>query len=514
MNRLEISGKILAHNTLLNFIGQGGPMLVGLITIPFIIRGLGLDRFGLLSLAWVILGYFTIFDLGLGRATTKYVAEALGKGEEDQVPHLVWTTVTIQLILGLLGALILIIITPLLVERVLNIPQGLMREANITFYLLALSIPIILVSSSFSGVLEAKQRFDLLNLIRIPSNASTFLLPLIGLVLGLKLPGIVVLILSSRLISLFFLMMLDFRVFPKLKRLSASFVLIPHLIKYGGWITVSSIVGPILAYFDRFLIASLLSTAAIAYYTAPYEAVTRLWIIPCSLTLTLFPAFSSLEGIKDQERIGLYFARSIKYALLALGPIVLILFLFAREVLQIWLGEDFAIQSMIVLQILTIGVLINSLAQVPYVLLQGVGRPDIPTKFHLIELPIHVVVAWALISRWGIMGGAAAWTLRVGLDAILLFIATFKVCRFSANLFTNNRLNSTSITLLILLFMVYGVKKLTNDLTWFTQSFLLIAILGLFAWVVWRKILDVSERSAVLNVIKSWGDSGAIHEDK
>ena len=65
------------------------PLLVAVIALPFIVRGLGTDRFGLLSLAWVILGYFTIFDLGLGRATTKYVAEALGKDEGDQIPEIV-----------------------------------------------------------------------------------------------------------------------------------------------------------------------------------------------------------------------------------------------------------------------------------------------------------------------------------------------------------------------------------------------------------------------------------------
>uniref|UniRef100_UPI0034E2C47B oligosaccharide flippase family protein n=1 Tax=Methanothrix sp. TaxID=90426 RepID=UPI0034E2C47B len=86
MKQMEISGSLIARNAVLNLIGQAVPLLVGVLTIPFVVRGLGTDRFGLLSLAWVVLGYFTIFDLGLGRATTKYVAEALGKGEGDRIP--------------------------------------------------------------------------------------------------------------------------------------------------------------------------------------------------------------------------------------------------------------------------------------------------------------------------------------------------------------------------------------------------------------------------------------------
>jgi len=74
MRKVEIHGGLLARNTLLNLLGQAVPLLVGVLTIPFIVHGLGTERFGLLSLAWVILGYFTIFDLGLGRATTKPAA--------------------------------------------------------------------------------------------------------------------------------------------------------------------------------------------------------------------------------------------------------------------------------------------------------------------------------------------------------------------------------------------------------------------------------------------------------
>jgi O-antigen/teichoic acid export membrane protein len=501
---MEISGRLLARNTILNLIGQAVPLFVAVVTIPFIIRGLGTERFGLLSLAWVVLGYFTIFDLGLGRATTKYVAEALGKGEEEQIPHLVWTAVTIQATLGVLGTLILLGITPLLVDRILNIPSELVAEAKTTFYLLALSIPVVLVSGSFSGVLEAKQRFDLVNAVRVPSSISTYLLTLVGLILGFKLPGIVALIIVARFAALSALVVLALRILPKARQFLASFALFPRLFAFGSWITVTSIVSPVLVYLDRFLIGSLLSMAAVAYYTAPYEAITRLWIIPASLVMALFPAFSALEGTKDREKISMLFARSIKYILLALGPIVLGIMLFAKEALQIWLGPDFAINSTTAFQILSIGMLINSLANTPFALLQGIGRPDLPAKFHLLELPLYVATAWLLVSRWGITGAATAWTLRVILDALLLFVAAFKVCGFSPRLLATNSLTLTSLALLLLAGAAYGVKSLAGTLSLSVQSIFFVTLFGLFVWVIWRKVLDASDRGAILRMVKPW----------
>jgi O-antigen/teichoic acid export membrane protein len=508
MRKDLISGSLLARNMLLNLIGQAVPLLVGVVTIPIVVRGLGIERFGLLSLAWVILGYLTIFDFGLERATTKYVAEALGRGDENQVPHLVWTSVTMQAVFGAVGALVLVAITPLLAERILTIPLDLVREAKVTFYYLAIALPLLLVSSSFSGVLQAAQRFDLLNAVRLPSNVLMFLVPLVGLFFGLSVPGIVVLMLLSRLAALVALVVLDLRVLANLRKFSVHLDLFPRLFAYGSWIAVSSMVGPVLVYLDRFLTASLLSIAAVAYYTAPYEVVTRLWIIPASLTMSLFPAFSTLEAVGDQARLGALFACSIKYILLVLGPIVLMLVLFASEVLQAWLGGDFAMQSAMALQILALGVLINSLAQIPYGLLQGVGRPDFTAKFHLVELPFYLGIAWFLISRWGITGAATAWTVRVALDALLLFAASFKVCRLSLRLFAVHGLLSTIFVLSLLAGVFYGLKGIAGALPTIAQGLIFMSLFGCFIWVVWRNVLEASDRRVVLKAVQLWQGPG------
>ncbi|MDN5375966.1 MAG: hypothetical protein PWQ39_1006 [Thermacetogenium sp.] len=73
MNKpVELQACLLAHNTVLNLFGRAVPavpLLAGVVTIPFIVRGFGAEHFGVLSLAWAVLGYFAILDLELGPAT-------------------------------------------------------------------------------------------------------------------------------------------------------------------------------------------------------------------------------------------------------------------------------------------------------------------------------------------------------------------------------------------------------------------------------------------------------------
>src|SRR5713226_2838068 len=110
------SGRLLARNTIWNLVGNGAPLIVAVFSIPILIHGLGKDRFGVLALAWALIGYASLFDIGLGRALTQLVAKKLGAGEDHEVPALVWTSLLLMLALGVVGAAVTIVISPWLVH--------------------------------------------------------------------------------------------------------------------------------------------------------------------------------------------------------------------------------------------------------------------------------------------------------------------------------------------------------------------------------------------------------------
>jgi len=163
----------------------------------------------------------------------------------------------------------------------------------------------------------------------------------------------------------------------------------------------------------------VLTLSAVAYYVTPYEMVTRLWAIPGALVSVLFPVFAAAKAGASSHAASLY-SMGGRAILGVLAPIVLVLVVFAEEGLRMWLGDDFAQQSTVVLQWLAIGVFINSYAQVPFALIQGVGRADITAKLHLLELPLYYALMLWLLNMLGIVGVAIAWLLRIVADAALL----------------------------------------------------------------------------------------------
>src|SRR5712692_4303683 len=149
------SGRLLARNTIWNLLGQLLPMAVAVVAIPLLVRSLGLERFGVLSLAWIVIGYFSLFDLGIGRALTKLVADKLGANEEHSIPPLAWTALLLMLLLGVIAGLVTLAISPWLVHSALKVPAALQPETLRSFYLLALSIPMVTVAYGLRGILEA-----------------------------------------------------------------------------------------------------------------------------------------------------------------------------------------------------------------------------------------------------------------------------------------------------------------------------------------------------------------------
>src|SRR6267143_7072871 len=79
---LELLRSRIARNSVWNLFGLAIPLLVGIALVPVTMHGLGAARFGLLSLALTVLEYSTLFTLGLGPATTKYVAEAIARNDD------------------------------------------------------------------------------------------------------------------------------------------------------------------------------------------------------------------------------------------------------------------------------------------------------------------------------------------------------------------------------------------------------------------------------------------------
>jgi O-antigen/teichoic acid export membrane protein len=415
------SGPRLAKNAAWNLVAQGAPLGVALVAIPLLLHRIGIERLGVLTLIWALVGYASLFDFGFGRALTKLIAERLGRGNHEAIGTLFWTGLALLLAVGLTGScLLLLVALPWLVHGPLNVTPALVGETRAAFQVVALGIPFVIVGAGLRGTLEAHQRFRAIALVSGILGTFTFLGPLVALWLFAEHLGwmaAAVVISRALAAALYFTCCLEL---PGLRYPRWSRADIQPLVGFGSWMTITNLVGPIMDNMDRFLLGVLASVSVVAYYATPFDVVTRALLIPVALTGVLFPAFSTALT-EDAPRVRTLFLSATRYVFLAIVPISLLVAMFAREGLTLWLGSAFAARSERIVQWLAAGVLVSALSKVPYALLQGIGRPDLTALAHVAELPLYLLAAWALIGAHGAEGAAIAWTLRVLLDSAILF---------------------------------------------------------------------------------------------
>ncbi len=416
----DVRPRALARNTVFNLLGQGLPLLVALVAVPILLRELGAARFGVLGLVWM---FVTIFgELGFGRAGTKYAAQALGSGRTDQIRKIVGVTLAAQLVLGFALGLLLVGLAGSLTGSALSIEENLVAPAKTSFLVLGAVTPALLLGSAFRGFLEAQQRFGVVNVIRFWTSTLNYLLPVVVVLNGGGLVPIVGVLMGLRVVGT-----LAFGLAAR-----SMWASVPHgedrgdlsvgdILSFGGWVTVSTVVSPILVYIDRFLLGALVSVAAVGVYTAPYEIVTRVLLVPAALASTLFPAVSALRGMDDPGAVARAAGRATGVIALLVTPVAAVCILGAGPMLRLWLGPETTPEMVTALRLLAPGVFMNALAFVPLSVLQGSGRADLTGRLHLAELPVHCVVAWWLVGAFGIAGAAGAWSLRTTADSVGLF---------------------------------------------------------------------------------------------
>ncbi len=417
---LAPSRPLLARNMAWSLAGEAAPGISALIAVPFIVHRLGAERFGIFTLAWAVAGSAGIFDLGLGRALTKLMSDQIGSG--DETASLFWTAMKMLLLAGIVAGAALALSASVVANRVLKVAPADRAEAIASFRILALSLPFILMFSGARGALSAYRKFALLNAVRIPMGALVFFAPATMLHFRPSLTAAVWMIVAIRTAGCIALALLCLATISSLRTSPGNRSVARSLMSFGGWVMVSNVATPVLVYADRFIIGSMLSMAAVAWYATPLELVARLAIIPAAVTAVLFPEMTG-SLLSDTHRVQRLLARGIQMILIAVFPATLVIVAFAPEILGLWVGAEFASHSTIALQSLAIGTMALSVCWMPFYLIQAANRPDLTARIHGAEVPLFTFAMLIATHYWGLRGAAIARGITFALDGFTMLIA-------------------------------------------------------------------------------------------
>lgn len=401
------------------------PLLAALFSIPYLLNTLGAEAFGLLTLLWALIGYFSLFDMGVGRALTYELSKLDKENNAVEKSLTLKAGLLLTLLAGLFGASVMLVLAPYLATSWLKISPALQQDAMLSFKIAAIGVIPTTITSGLRGAFEGLGRFAESNLNKMFLGFCMFLLPAFSIVLhGNQLCMITLYLILARLV-VFTVAVLQLKNYLFLRTSISVMRYFKPLLNYGVWITVTGLVGPLMVFGDRFFVSAVVGASALPVYAIPQEGLQRLLIIPAALCAALLPHLSALGYLQSSQ----LFYRNYKRVAVVMFLVCVSAALFAYPILSWWLSPEFAKEALPIVVILSVGIWLNSTAFVPYTLLHANGNPRLTALFHLFELVFYVVLLWLLTTKYGLVGASLAWTARVALDLALLHNASIKLLR-------------------------------------------------------------------------------------
>lgn len=412
---------LTASNSIWNATAFAISLLVTFITTPLYLHRLGESSYGILILVTSILTPLGLLDLGIGPATIKYVAESESVRDRPQSIRYIRSTLLFNLSVGAIGAIVIAGLAHVLTRSVFKIPVADQWIAQISLYWVALRWLALQTGNLFSSIPIALRRYKVYSAGAILASSSIDATGLLALYTGGDLVAVTRAEALTAIVIVGGWILVGRRLLPELKIWPQwhppSFL---KTFRFGFWQMTSNI-GALFAHeTERVLLGILVSAAAVGYYNVAWGLHVATYSLTYSLGQVLFPTFSHLQGLGQREQS----CRMVVQATWLLGilsiGLYVPLFVFARDLLGLWVGPAVAANALGVLRVLALAGMVASLFVVPSFYLMGIGKTTWLAWEAFMQGAITVGVSLALIPSLGLNG--AAWGVLASTLSHLTFI--------------------------------------------------------------------------------------------
>lgn len=413
--------KAVLKNIVINFAGLVAPTIVSLVTVPAYIRMLGVERYGVINLVWVFIGYFGLLDFGTSLATENQIAKARDKSHEE-VERIFSGALFLNLCTGIAGGLLVYLGASLYLEWGVHAAPELKQEVTAALPWLALAIPIANISWVFAGAITGVERFASYNTNQTLGTFLFQLLPLAAIYcfspsLAVAIPAAVV----ARLFAGILLGVATFRALGVRRMRLPERHVIAAIFGYGKWALLFAGAGGIAGALDRVLLGAILGARAVTCYSAPQNLVTRLNMLPSAMLRTLFPRLSTASHDEARE-----LARSALALLNGLFTPCMIVALFAlKPFLNLWVGAEIAEAAAPVGRVLVLSVWLSGQSSILGILIQARANPASVAWISWLQLPFFGAALWGATHAFGVLGTGTVVVAKAACDyAAYLYFAS------------------------------------------------------------------------------------------
>ena len=414
--------RLFLRNTAAGYLLKVLQMVLGLVAIPVLVGRVGAEGYGLIVLAGTLLGYFSVFDLGMSNAITKFVAQYEATGDRDEVDRVIATSLATFAVIGATLAAAVLVAIGLGALDVFNIPETLRDEARSIFTLTAFLSLFAWPRLALKGALRGLQAFVPLNIVTGLGRVVAVSLAIAFAWADFPLTAVYLAMQIDIFVSLAFLpMLLRQRLpgwAPRLGQVSRATLAV--IWSFSAWLMLSKIAVLLEYQLDTLILGIALPLSAITAYTVltyPFRMLQQLSGLAAAAAM---PAVSALASARNETALELFRLKGARLHNGFLAIVTVTLLLLLGPFLRLWMGEAFLDQIWIAYFATGFQFIWQSNAFVGQVY-TGLGLARKPGIVAIITGVLNLILSLALVQVFGV-AGVILGTVLAGVCGVLLFV--------------------------------------------------------------------------------------------
>lgn len=395
--------------------------LVGLAVVPFYLKYLGIEAYGLIGFFATTQAVLGLLDMGLAPTINREVARHSASGNLKEAGKLLHTLAVVYWSMAGVIALVIMALAPWIAEFWLRSkhlsPQTISHAVTLMGLVVACRWPIGL----YQGALIGAQRLT------VSSGIS------IAMVTFGNLGAVAVLALVSPTIEAFFIWQAcaglvyacamrwgAWRIIGRLKMLRFDIEKLKQIWRFSAGMSGIALSAIVFTQLDKVILSKILGLEEFGHYMLATVVVSGLYVLITPIFNVVYPRFSELVATGDTEKLTSLYRQGSRLTASILFPIAMVLALFSEDLMRVWTGNPgLALSVAPIISILVIGSALHGIMHFPYALQLSYGMTRLPLTINSILMLILVPLIVYFALTYGAQGGAIAWLVLHVLYVIL-----------------------------------------------------------------------------------------------
>lgn len=397
--------------------------LIGLAVVPFYLKYLGVEAYGLIGFFITTQAMLSLLDMGMTPTISREVARCSASGDMKEAGKLLHTLAVVYWSMALAIALLIMALAPLIekywLQSKLLSAQSILHAVMLMGLVVACRWPIGLYQGALIGAQRLAVSSGINMVMATMSNLGAVM------ILAFVSPTIEVFFIWQAGIGFVYALTIRaaaWRIIGKSSRLNFDIDRLKSVWRFTAGMSGVAVSSIILMQLDKVILSKMLSLEDFGRYALAGVVAGGLYIVLTPMFNVIYPRFSELVAKNENKKLTFLYKSGTRLLLAVLFPIAGVAALLSEEILFLWTRDPVVASSAApVVSLFLIGTALNGVMHFPYALQLAYGMTTLALKINVILVSIMIPTTIFLASKYGAVGGAGAWVI---LNGIYLLVGT------------------------------------------------------------------------------------------